>query len=447
MRKLFGTDGIRGLANQEPMTPETLLRLGQAVGLYYRTAHHTPKILVGRDPRISGFMLERAFVAGVLSTGATVWEVGVIPTPGVCFLAKKLKADAGAMISASHNPVEDNGIKFFGPDGYKLPDAVEAHIEQLLENKVMPHRPVADGVGVAHDFRSHRTQYLEFLSRSIPASLSWPGWKVVVDGAHGAVSEFIRPLLTMRGVQVVAIGCQPNGVNINKGAGPLYPQALQKRVKVERADLGMCFDGDGDRALFCDEKGGLLDGDDILALVADDLLQQNGHLKTVVGTVMSNFGLEEFLTSKGVKLARAKVGDRYVLEMMRAQKAVIGGEPSGHTIFTDRHTTGDGLLTALQVLAILKRRERPVSHTARLFEHYPQFHTSVRVKEKRDIETMPGVKAAIRDAEQQLLGHGRVVVRPSGTEPIIRVMVEAKREADAKRLASTIVRALHSEVA
>jgi len=422
------------------MTPEMMVKLGQAIGWYFRRARKWPRVLVGRDPRISGFMLERAFVSGVLSTGATVWEVGVIPTPGVCYLTRHLKADVGAMISASHNPAEDNGIKFFGPDGYKLSDAVEAEMERWLEQGVVPHRPVGAHVGVAHDYRSYRTRYFQFLSNSIPASLSWPGWKIVVDGAHGATSEFIRPLLAMRGVSVIAIGCTPNGLNINRRSGAMYPEVLQKRVKAERADLGVCFDGDGDRALFCDEEGRLFDGDDVLALAADHLMEREGvPLRSVVGTVMSNFGLEEYLQRRGVKLWRAQVGDRYVLEMMKAKRAVIGGEPSGHTIFAKHHTTGDGLLSALQVLAMLKVRGRPVSRTARLFTRYPQCHATVRIREKREWEAWPRAQDAVREVKRQWAGKGRVVVRPSGTEPVIRVMVEARREADAKRLVHHLV--------
>lgn len=444
-RRLFGTDGIRGVANQEPMTPETMVRLGQAVGVYFRKGSRPPRVLIGRDPRISGFMLERAFVAGVLSTGATVWEVGVLPTPAVCYLAKKLRADLGAMISASHNPMEDNGIKFFGSNGYKLPDQTESEIEHLLASGSFPNRPLGGAVGVAHDYRSYRGAYLEFLASTIPASLSWPGWKIVVDGANGAVSEFIRPLLAMRGVKVIAVGCDPNGTNINQKTGAMHPEVTQRLVKREKADFGMCFDGDGDRALFCDEQGGLLDGDDVLALAAESLVMSGSHgKKIIVGTVMSNFGLEEFLKSRGVTLKRAKVGDRYVLEMMKASGAWVGGEPSGHTIFSKHHSTGDGLLTALQVLAMLAARGRPVSHTARLFEHFPQVHQSVPLKEKRAVklEAMPEVTKAISEAETALAGQGRIVVRPSGTEPLVRVMVEAKQAAQAKHTAEGLVHVL-----
>ncbi len=426
--KLFGTDGIRGEANQYPMTPEVALRVGLAVGYIFRDQGRHRRIIIGKDTRLSGYMLEMALASGVLSMGAEAWLVGPLPTPAIAFLTRDLRAEAGVMISASHNPFYDNGIKIFGSDGFKLSDDLETRIETLLEDPSLDEvRARGEAIGRAHRIEDARGRYMVYLKRAFPENLDLEGLKVVVDCAHGATYRVAPELLEELGATVIRIGCEPNGLNINRGCGALYPQALQQKVLEEGADLGLAFDGDGDRLVLVDEKGRVLDGDYVLACLATHL-KKEGELwgDTVVATVMSNLGLERFLASEGIRLVRTPVGDRYVVEEMRQGGYRLGGEQSGHIVFLDQATTGDGVLTALKVLAVLRKEERPASEVLALFEKVPQVLKNVAVKEKRPLSEIEGLSDRLRKAEEKLGERGRILVRASGTEPKYRVMVEGE---------------------
>jgi phosphoglucosamine mutase len=426
--KYFGTDGVRGVAN-ETLTPELAFRLGRAGG-YILTQHATdasqkPTVMVGRDTRISGEMLQQALVAGLLSVGVDVLQLGVISTPAVAYLVKSQNAAAGAQITASHNPAADNGIKFFGNDGFKLSDELEFEIEQLLDapEDTLP-RPSADGLGVVTNFAEGAQKYLAFLQQTIPTDLT--GLNVILDGANGATSGLLPRLFADLGVEFDTIGTQPNGLNINDGVGSTHPNTVAEAVKAAQVDAGLAFDGDGDRLIAVDENGEIVDGDKIM-FITGKYLNEQGRLKhnTVVTTVMSNIGLYKALEANDMQSVKTAVGDRYVVEEMVANDYSLGGEQSGHIVFRDWATTGDGLLTALQLLYVMRSSGKPLSTLAAEVTTYPQKLVNIRVADKVAAQQNARVQAAIADVEEKMAGDGRVLVRPSGTEELLRVMAEA----------------------
>ncbi len=425
-RKLFGTDGVRGKANSFPMTPEMAMMLGAAVGRYFRNesagAH---RVVIGKDTRLSGYMFENALTAGLTSTGMNVLLLGPVPTPAVGLLTPSMRADLGIMISASHNPADDNGIKFFGPDGFKLSDAVETEIETLVDEGVRPALP--HNIGRAKRIDDGRFRYQERVKSTLPAELRLDGIKVVVDCAHGAAYKTAPEVLWELGAEVVPLGTAPNGRNINQNCGSTHPQTAAEAVRAHGADVGLCLDGDADRIILIDETGTVADGDQIMALMASRWAAE-GRLKggTLVATVMSNLGLERFLDGQGLRLERTKVGDRYVVEAMRAGGFNLGGEQSGHIVMSDFATTGDGLMAGLQFLCEMKRTGRRASELSRNFEPVPQMLKNVRFAAGSTPLDAPAVKTAIAEAEAQLVGKGRLLIRKSGTEPLIRVMAECE---------------------
>ncbi|QJA06925.1 phosphoglucosamine mutase [Thermosulfurimonas marina] len=439
--KLFGTDGIRGEANRFPMTPEIALRVGQAVGYLFRNQGRHRRIIIGKDTRLSGYLFETALAAGVLSMGAEAWLVGPLPTPAIAFLTRDLRAEAGVVISASHNPYQDNGIKIFGADGYKLSDELEARIEALVDSKEMEeHRALAAEIGRARRIEDARGRYMVHLKRAFPEDLDLEGLKIVVDCAHGATYRVAPEILEELGATVIRLGCSPNGLNINQGCGATAPEVLREKVLAEGAHLGLAFDGDGDRLIVVDEKGRILDGDHLLGFLALVFKREGGLPgNTVVATVMSNLALEKFLKGHGIALKRVQVGDRYVVEEMRKGGFRLGGEQSGHLVILDRATTGDGVLTALTVLGILRKEDRPASVIGDLFEKYPQILKNVKVKERKPPKEVPGLSERIAQAEKILGEKGRVVVRPSGTEPKYRVMLEGEDQGLITQLAEELV--------
>lgn len=441
MRKLFGTDGVRGVANLDPMTSEMAMQLGRAAAHLFMRRAGRHQIVIGKDTRISGYMLESALTSGICSMGVDVLLVGPMPTPAIAFLTRSLRADAGVMISASHNPYQDNGIKFFSSDGFKLPDEMEQRIEELIVSNGIAHlRPTADAIGKAYRIDDAEGRYIEFVKRSLPKTMDFKGLKVVVDCANGAAYKVAPKVLRELGATVEVIGDKPNGMNINAGCGAVHPELLQQAVRERGAHLGVALDGDADRAIFVCEQGRVLDGDPIMAMLALDLHRQGQLAKqTVVGTVMSNFGLERAMTKAGITLVRTAVGDRYLLERMAAEGYNFGGEQSGHFIFLDHNTTGDGLLSALQVLSLMKRTEQPLSELAKAMTAVPQVLLNVKVAQKPELETVPELQRAIRDSEQRLNGSGRVLVRYSGTESLLRVMVEGECDDQIRDVANRLV--------
>jgi phosphoglucosamine mutase len=439
-RRFFGTDGIRGLTNSAPMTAETALKVGQAAGAHYLRGQHRHRVVIGKDTRLSGYMMESALVAGFCSVGMDVVLVGPMPTPAVAMLTRSMRADLGVMISASHNPFADNGIKLFGPDGYKLSDEDELAIEARIEAE--PALASPDLIGRAKRIEDARGRYVHFAKSTFPERLSLDGLKIVVDCANGAAYHVAPDALWELGAEVVALGTSPNGTNINDGCGSTHPQLLQERVVAEGADLGLALDGDADRLIVVDETGKVVDGDQLMALIALDQARQ-GLLRGggVVATVMSNLGLERKLRSEGLRLERTKVGDRYVLEAMRATGCNVGGEQSGHIILTDHATTGDGLVAGLQILAALVDQNQPASELLRQFEPVPQLLKNVRFAGGAPLE-MDRVKSCIADAEAELNGKGRLVIRKSGTEPLIRVMAEGDDEAQVQAVVDRICEAV-----
>ncbi|MEL6266071.1 MAG: phosphoglucosamine mutase [Pseudomonadota bacterium] len=442
-RTLFGTDGIRGRANRHPMTSEIALALGRAAGARFRSGTARPTVVIGKDTRRSGYMIEFALASGFVSVGVDVELLGPMPTPAVGMLTRSLRADLGVMISASHNPFEDNGIKLFGPDGYKLSDATEAAIEAMMgEDAAPPLAPPAE-IGRIRNLRDGRARYIEFAKSSLARTRRLDGLKVVVDCAHGAAYATAPDVLWELGAEVLAIGNQPDGVNINVGCGSTDPSAAQAMVVDAGADVGIALDGDADRVHVIDERGRVIDGDAIMALIATRWAG-DGRLRgeTLVATVMSNLGLERYLAGQGIALMRTKVGDRYVVEAMREGGYNLGGEQSGHIIMTDHVTTGDGLMAALQVLDAMVASGRPVSEIAALFEPLPQILRNVRYNgAARPLEDA-GVRAAIAAGEGRLGAAGRLVIRPSGTEPLIRVMGEAEDPAMLDEVVETICAAV-----
>ncbi|EKD52399.1 MAG: hypothetical protein ACD_62C00035G0002 [uncultured bacterium] len=428
MRKLFGTDGVRGEANKYPMVPEVALALGQAIARYFRNKKTTQRIVIGKDTRRSSYMLEQAIAAGVCSMGRDAVLTGPLSTPGVAFLTRAMRADAGIMISASHNAYHDNGIKFFDHEGYKLSDEIERAIEDLIEQGFNDdQRPTGDQIGKAFRIDDATGRYVEFVKRTFPKDVTLDGINVVLDCANGAAYKQGPMALWELGAHVTSWGIKPNGVNINSECGALYPEKMQKMVLKHQADIGIALDGDADRVVISDEKGRLVNGDQIIALCAVNYLNK-GCLanRTIVGTIMTNMGVERYLDHKGIKLVRTRVGDRYIIERMRQDGTELGGEPSGHIIFHNHNTTGDGIIAALQVLSILKETRKPLSALVSEISLYPQVSTTLNVKEKRPIEDIPAIQTAIKVLNNNLKGNGRAVVRYSGTEPVLRMMIEGE---------------------
>ncbi|WP_072382801.1 phosphoglucosamine mutase [Novosphingobium sp. NDB2Meth1] len=435
-RKFFGTDGIRGRTNAGVMTAATAMKVGQAAGTYFLRGDHRHRVVIGKDTRLSGYMLENAMTAGFTSVGMDVVLLGPMPTPAVALLTREMRADVGVMISASHNPFEDNGIKLFGPDGFKLSDEDELAIEAMLEQDL----PLAESgdVGRARRIEDARGRYIHAVKGSLPHNVRLDGLRIVVDCANGAAYHVAPSALWELGAEVIAIGVEPNGKNINAGVGSTHLDALKARVREVRADIGIALDGDADRLIVVDEKGQTVDGDQIMALIGGRLHAQ-GKLRGggVVATVMSNLGLERYLNGLGLELARTAVGDRYVLEKMREGGYNVGGEQSGHMILTDHGTTGDGTVAALQVLAALVASGKPASETLHLFDPVPQLLKNVRFAGGKPLEA-DSVKAVIAETEAQLAGRGRLVIRPSGTEPVIRVMAEGDDAREVEQVVDTI---------
>ncbi|MDI9848014.1 phosphoglucosamine mutase [Rhodoblastus sp. 17X3] len=422
-RKYFGTDGIRGLANKV-ITPDLALRVGQAAGLVFQNGDYRHRIVIGKDTRLSGYMIENALVAGFTSVGMDVLVLGPMPTPAVAMLTRSMRADLGVMISASHNLYEDNGIKLFGPQGYKLSDDVERQIEALMDSDLGAKLARPFDLGRARRVDDVRARYVEFAKHTLPRNMSFEGMRIVIDCANGAAYKVAPEALWELGAEVFSLGVEPDGRNINRDVGSTAPEALMRKVRELRADIGIALDGDADRVLIVDEHGRLVDGDQLMAVVAQSW-HEDGRLSQpgIVATIMSNLGLERYLQSIGLSLARTPVGDRYVLEHMREHGYNIGGEQSGHLILSDYCTTGDGLVAAMQVLAVVKRQGRPVSEVCHTFDPLPQILKNVRFKGGRPLEKQE-VSKAIAAAKQKLGAEGRLVIRPSGTEPVIRVMAE-----------------------
>ncbi len=445
-RKYFGTDGIRGTANRAPMTAEIALRVGIAAGSIFTRGAHRHKVIIGKDTRLSGYMVEPALTAGFISAGMDVVLLGPVPTPAVAMLTRSMRADIGVMISASHNPYQDNGIKIFGPDGYKLSDETELEIEGLMDNGVSAHLAEPSKLGRALRLEDAGARYIEFAKSTIPRTMHFDGMRVVIDCANGAAYKVAPTVLWELGADVIAIGVEPDGFNINRECGSTDLTKLSQKVLEVRADIGIALDGDADRVLICDEKGQVVDGDQIMALIGD-YWHRTGRLnaKGVVGTVMANLGLERYFQDRGLELLRTQVGDRYVVEKMRADGYNLGGEQSGHIIMSDYSTTGDGLISALQVLSVLREIDKPVSEALRLFEPAPQLLKNVRYKSGEPL-AHKDVKQAIADGEAQLGKKGRVVIRKSGTEPLIRVMAEGEDEALVHAVVGQIIVALEAVI-
>ncbi|MBX9466361.1 MAG: phosphoglucosamine mutase [Rhizobium sp.] len=438
-RRYFGTDGIRGLSNRFPMTPDLAMRVGIAAGTIFRRGGHRHRVVIGKDTRLSGYMLENAMVAGFTAAGLDAFVLGPIPTPAVAMLTRSLRCDLGVMISASHNPFADNGIKLFGPDGYKLSDELELQIEDMLEKDIYGQLAAPNDIGRAKRIDGVHDRYVEFAKRTLPRDVTLHGLRVAIDCANGAAYKVAPAALWELGADVVTIGDEPNGTNINLECGSTHPDALQKKVHETRADIGIALDGDADRVIIVDENGTVVDGDQLMAVIAETWAQdQTLRGGGIVATVMSNLGLERFLGDKGLTLARTKVGDRYVVEHMRQNDFNIGGEQSGHIVLADHGTTGDGLVAALQILAAVKRTGRTVSELCHRFEPVPQLLRNVRFSGGKPLEDA-AVKQAIADAEAELAKSGRLVIRPSGTEPLIRVMAEGDDRAQVERIVNELV--------
>ncbi|MCH1569036.1 MAG: phosphoglucosamine mutase [Alphaproteobacteria bacterium] len=446
IRKYFGTDGIRGRVNGEKMTAETALRLGMAAGRYFRRGEHRHRVVIGKDTRLSGYMIEPALVAGFTSMGMDAFLFGPIPTPAVAFLTRSLRADIGVMISASHNEFEDNGIKLFGPDGYKLSDSIEYEIEQLMDAPPSELVPAAE-LGRAKRIDDSQSRYIEFAKRTFPRELTLDGIKLVIDCANGAAYKVAPTALWELGAEVVSVGVEPDGFNINRDCGSTDTATLADRVRAEKADIGIALDGDADRLIICDETGRMIDGDQLMGLIAGDW-QRREMLSApgIVATVMSNLGLERHLQGSGLSLARTQVGDRYVVEHMRQHGFNLGGEQSGHMVMSDFGTTGDGLVAALQVLAVMKQTERPVSDLCRVFDPVPQILENVVFSAGVPLENEE-VLAAISAGEQKLGNTGRLVIRKSGTEPLIRVMGEGDDATLVQNVVAEIVGSIQSVAA
>ncbi len=448
-KKLFGTDGVRGVANIDPMTTEMAMQLGRAAAFVFKhEANRRHRIVIGKDTRLSGYMIENALVAGICSMGVDVLVVGPLPTPGIAFITSSMRADAGVVISASHNPYQDNGIKFFSRTGYKLPDELELKIEELIINHRLDElRPIADEVGKAYRIDDAIGRYVVFLKNTFPKDLDLQGLRIVLDCAHGAGYKVAPCVLTELGAEVIPLGIKPNGTNINEGCGSMHPEVMAAKVREYRADLGIALDGDADRVIFVDEHGVEVDGDHIMALCGTEMIKA-GQLKkkTVVATVMSNMGLDIAMKKVGGKVVRTDVGDRYVVEEMLKNDYNLGGEQSGHMIFLDHNTTGDGILSALQVLAIIQRTGKPLSELAQVMTSLPQVLVNVKVRKKADLQEIAPIKKVIDDVESELGDKGRVLVRYSGTEPLLRVMIEGENQERIEVLADQVASAVREHI-
>lgn len=448
MGKYFGTDGVRGVANRSLM-PELAFKLGRCGGyvLTKEKKNTKPKVVIGRDTRISGLMLEGALISGLLSIGAEVIRLGIISTPGVAFLTRALEADAGIMISASHNPVEDNGIKFFGATGFKLSDEMEEEIERLIdaEEDQIP-RPMGADIGTVMDYREGGQKYLQYLKTTVKNKFE--GLKIVIDCANGSASPLATQLFCDMGADIVTVAANPDGLNINRDCGSTHPENVQKVVLEQKADIGLSFDGDADRLIAVDEKGNIVDGDYIMAICAEHMHSQH-KLKgnTIVSTVMSNIGFYKAMEELGISAKQTAVGDRYVMEEMIRGGYSLGGEQSGHIIFLDYNTTGDGLLTALQLLDVMKAKGKSLHELSQVMRKYPQMMVNVKVIDKSKLNGNQKIEAVIKEVEEKLAGNGRVLVRPSGTEPIVRVMAEGPNEDELKQYVDKMVEVVQTELA
>ncbi len=450
-RKYFGTDGIRGTANSAPMTADVALRLGMAAGRHFTTGDHRHTVVIGKDTRLSGYMLEPALTAGFISVGMDVILVGPMPTPGVAMLTRSLRADLGVMISASHNPYQDNGIKLFGPDGFKLSDDSELMLEEMMDNGLDEGLVAPARLGRARRMEDASGRYIEAVKQSFPRGLRLDGLKIVIDCANGAAYRTAPNVLWELGAEVIKIGVTPDGFNINKDCGSLYTQSLRESVLMHGADIGIALDGDADRVVLCDEHGAVIDGDQLLGLIGRSW-KERGVLRggAVVATVMSNMGLAKFLEAQGLDLVRTAVGDRYVVERMRGDGFNLGGEQSGHIVLGGHATTGDGLVAALQVLGEMVKREQPASKLLRVFDPYPQTLRNVRLEKKALADQLiddAAVQQAVADGEARFKGEGRVLLRKSGTEPLIRVMAEGLDQALVDNVVGDIVTAIEGAVA
>lgn len=445
--QLFGTDGIRGKANHYPMTGEIAFEVGRAAAYVLKKKNGRNKILIGKDTRLSGYMLESALTSGICSMGTNVVLVGPMPTPGIAFVTRSLRVDAGVVISASHNPYDDNGIKFFSSDGFKLPDSTEHEIEKAMFTETLKNiRPEGAGIGKAYRVDDASGRYIEYVKSTFPKGRTLEGMKVVIDCSNGSAYKITPFVLTELGADVIAIHSKPDGININANCGAMHPEAIQKSVQEYKADIGIAHDGDADRTIICDERGEIVDGDKIMAICALDM-KKDGRLNndTVVATVMSNLGFELFLKKSGINVIRTKVGDRYVVEEMLKRGCNLGGEQSGHIIFLDHNTTGDGPVTALQVLSIMCRRGKRLSKLASPIPIYPQVLLNVPIRRHKSIDDSPHIHTAVKKAEKKL-GNGRILVRPSGTEPKVRVMVEGDNMAEITSIAEEIAEVIKSSM-
>ncbi len=444
MRKYFGTDGIRGRVGDPCVSPDFVLKLGWAAGRVLARHGNSRKVLIGKDTRISGYMFESALEAGLVAAGLDILLLGPMPTPGVAYLTRTLRAVAGIVITASHNPYEDNGIKFFSGAGDKLPDAVELEIEQELDQPLQA--VVASALGKAKRVEDASGRYIEFCKSTVPAGLSLKGMRIVVDCANGATYNVAPHVFEELGADLIVIGAEPDGFNINREAGSLHPETLQQAVREQCADLGIAFDGDGDRVLMVDANGRLVDGDVLLYLIARDRHQAGWLNGAVVGTLMSNLALEQSLQKLGIGFVRVKVGDRYIMERLKADNGILGGESSGHVICRDRTTTGDGIVAALQVLAALVGGKQTLAEAASALVLYPQTMINLRLEHRVDVMNLPRVQHAVRAIEDRLAGQGRVLLRPSGTEPVVRVMVEGRDAEQVGQLAAELAESVRAEV-
>ncbi|WKZ32218.1 MAG: phosphoglucosamine mutase [Thermodesulfobacteriota bacterium] len=447
-KRLFGTDGVRGVANIEPMTAEMALQLGRAIAYIFKKEARRHRIVVGKDTRLSGYMLEGAMMAGICSMGVDALMVGPLPTPGIAFLTSSMRADAGVVISASHNQYQDNGIKFFSRSGLKLPDEMELKIEEFIfENQDPSHRPTASEVGKAYRVDDAIGRYVVFAKNTFPRELTLDGLRIAVDCANGAAYKVAPAVFYELGAEVIPLGVKPDGENINRDCGALHPERLAAAVRESGAHAGFALDGDGDRCIMVDEKGTILDGDHMLAVSATAMLRE-GSLKgnTVVATIMSNSGLEEAIERAGGKVVRTSVGDRYVVEEMLRRGYNLGGEQSGHIVYLDHTTTGDGVISALQVLKRMAEEGKPLSELASAMKTYPQILLNVRVREKKDLGSIPAVTKALKAVEEKLSNRGRAFIRYSGTEPLARITIEGEKEDEISVMASELAELLKKEI-
>ncbi|MGB7971069.1 MAG: phosphoglucosamine mutase [Candidatus Deferrimicrobiaceae bacterium] len=447
-RKLFGTDGVRGVANNDPMTVETAMALGQAVAYSFRNQAGRHKIVIGKDTRLSGYMFETALAAGICSMGGDVLLVGPLPTPGIAFLTHSMRADAGVVISASHNPYQDNGIKFFGRDGFKLPDHLEEKIEMLMMGEQLKEvRPPSPQIGRAQRIDDATGRYIVYLKNTFPRHLTLEGLKIVIDCAHGAAYRIAPLVFQELGADVIPLGVSPSGLNINEKCGSLYPELVSAKVRELRADIGISLDGDADRVIVVDHKGQVVDGDRTMAICAEDMVRRKKLKKnTVVATVMSNLGLELFLRERKIRIVRAPVGDRYVVEAMRAGGYNFGGEQSGHLVFLDHATTGDGILAALQVLAVMVESGKRLADLGAKMTVIPQMLVNLKLKQRVPLENLPGFRKTVAEFEKKLGARGRILVRYSGTEPLLRIMVEGEDRSETEHIVNALAEKARAEI-